>query len=476
LFEQTTGQACDYFMLILYLIRYFQTNIPEEKEMFMHGAKASAWHFGQIYTLIVVGLGAKGNLAIAMEWILIFSVTPTFYHNLCFAWEWDRRVWALNNGKTTLPILDNSPDGLHVTSSAAASSPPRPSDAPTPASPSEAKNDDIGKMSVSGTEKIPDPRKDLGAHIVVPLLICSFIFSALVILLPGLLPHCPLDNPIFTASDVARIRELPMCMDQTSVTRLTVIEGKPYIGGALQQALRPLVPIARANPKNLRYELLSGTTIVAGGENKFAIVQQWPDELSMTTHDSSFHVENILESLFVRRLTQSTTVYGPFRSNENCTAAQAAQNLEEQPVILAFTWTIKQNVDTCWGLLNDWGNARWVQGVVQVILETPENPAIRRLYLPNGDYMRVRLDSAVAVGAGYRLVYTILETVTPHPLLDTYQGTIDIQPFNNTVTEATYGSVFYPTNPLLREQVRGFVNYDFTVNRIPFLIKLFESL
>jgi len=151
LWEQTIGQTCDYFMVMLAVYRYMNAENAREKQMFKYLLYATIWHFGQIWTLIVKGVFPTGNIAALMEWGLLFSCLPTYYYYNLWAKLWDEAVYECNNRAAEGKKDEDANKGDHH-----------------------------------------DPRTNFPRGLLVAIVIVSFIISATVILGPlVVIPECP---------------------------------------------------------------------------------------------------------------------------------------------------------------------------------------------------------------------------------------------------------------------------------------------
>jgi len=419
LFEQTVGQACDYFMVIIFLIRYLESKKANEKEMFWHGMWACIFHFGQIYPLIIKGLGATGFAGGLMEWILIFSVVPTFHFHQSFSTKWDTLVAASN--------------------------------------------------TKSNNGETRDPRKQQSVGRIIVILVVSFIISSFVILGPLALPRCqsrttdstnaPL-SPHFESSG-----DSGYCVDNKgSITGFTVVTSKNYSANALLQEMEPLITASRSHPGNIYYNLYRHGSESSSPSSQFVFIEKWADVNSLKSHMKSKDVQSVFGGKYFRQLLDTEIINGPWLQIEPC------QMSELPPVELSFVWDIKAPLSKLWPVINNWSDCSWVQGAISCSVES--NPKIRKLVLPNNGILREELMEADTTrSGGAMLVYRILET--PH-LFKTYQGTIYLDSKSSSLTQITYLSQFVPLNSVTPSQARDYVKNDFENNRIPFLKALFE--
>jgi quinol monooxygenase YgiN len=485
LFEQTTGLACDYFMLIMYTIRAFRTTDKGESQMFMYGAYASAWHFGQIWTLIILGVGAQGFLAALMEWMLIFSVVPCFYYNTEFAWNWDLRVHNADKASGAVTPSGSS-TGSDLISGLITNEPALKDS--TGAQDSKGSADK--KPKPAGTPKAAgarDPRVSSQPVEVFLVLFVSLILSAFTIFGPLLLlPKCPEKAPVAAVVTAPCSASLPLssaippfdpkvsepnyCMDDSgAITGFTVVAAKDAeTAVALRQAFQPLVPISRSHAGNIAYDMFAhGPDPKTGGAvHQIAFVERWASAELLMKHIKSEDVQSIFGNPNVRSLIGKEDLYGPWLAINPCAGTST------EPIKLIFTWDLTGSVSKCWKVVGNWSDGSWVQGTVRVVLETP---TMRQLYMENGSELRVSLDSTGPKGAGHELVYSIVETIAPVVVFATYQGKVNMQPSASGGTTVTYTSTFTPvdSSPAARLKARQMVSMDFTKNRIPFLKKLF---
>ncbi|CAG8624962.1 9428_t:CDS:2, partial [Diversispora eburnea] len=101
--------GCDYFMLFIYAYRlYYSSDNSPGHDIFKYGLYASIWYFGQIYTLIGLGLGIHEWVALAFEWMLIFSTVPTFYFNRIVVLKWKEMIHNVEHPETKVSQLITS--------------------------------------------------------------------------------------------------------------------------------------------------------------------------------------------------------------------------------------------------------------------------------------------------------------------------------------------------------------------------------
>jgi quinol monooxygenase YgiN len=288
-----------------------------------------------------------------------------------------------------------------------------------------------------------------------------------VILLPGLLPPCAVVDT--TIHDAALYVEQPYCLDTSGLLNgITIVDAKPYTGPALQEALRPLVTVSRADPHNGEYYLLSNVN----NENKFGFFESWKGLPALVQHISSSGVRSVFGDPYTTSLFASETLVGPFVKNSLCEGVS-------EPIMLSFVIPVDQPLHAVWGNISDWTNVAWRFNITHIEYN-PTYPSYHTLTLFNGDQIDEIRNSEIFVGAGSQLSFTTtyLYSSTPAGLFRNFKTTITAQPTNSNSTIITYQSEFSPAlssdNLAGRLAARRFVTSVFERYEIPHLEAYFQ--
>ena len=439
LFEQSFGLWCDYFMLFIYTYRlYYSSYNSPGRDIFKYGLYASIWHFGQIYTLIGLGLGVKGWVALVSEWMLIFSTVPTFYFNRIVALKWEEMIYNVEHPQTKVsqPIVSDPND------------------------PNEEGRSEKDPL-LDSSEKIQQ-EEDLrinipNSHKYRILGVC-LVLSWITIFGPLIIPECPA-QPGAVKPTVPLGPAIPSFpgIPSTAVTGMTIINTTPNNKKALLEELQQVIIPVRKEAGCISYNLFENPL----KPGQFAFIETWASLAALQIHLESPNVRAIFDQPYYNSLVESTQLIGPFQVVEPGLPVSGLLNM-------VFQFTVNCPIDHVWPKISNFSDSNFVLGVKKTYLEAPD---VKVMVLENEHLVKMRLlkmdndnyqwIQQLVSGLPFK-AYTVTVTLTP--------GKTDLQ---NT-TFSHYSVEFMGPYEMSDSDARRSLWSDFYHNRIPYLKTLFN--
>jgi len=437
-FEQSFGLWCDYFMLFIYAYRFYHSppNSPG-REIFKYGLHASLWHFGQVYSLIGLGIGVHGWVAIALEWMLIFSAVPTFYLNRIVALKWEEMIY-----KVEYPEDEDQTDISRLGTS----------------EPNEKGRSEKDSLLASNhfQNKAKDLRIDIPALHKYLILGSGLLLSWITIFGPLIIPEC-LDqsNAVKPTPQIGTGIPLFPEIPSAAVTGVTIIDTTPNNKQALLEELQQMLVPVRKEAGSISYNLFENTL----KPGQFAFVETWASLAALQIHLQSPNVKAVFDQPYYNSLVNSTKVIGPFQIVEPGFPVSGTLSM-------VFQFTVNCPIDYVWPKISNFSESPFVSGAKQTYLESPD---VKVIVLEKGSLLKFRLLKTDNDNHQW-----IEQMVSGLPY-KAYTATITLTLGNpQNMTMLHYLAEFVAPDGMSNTDARNLLWSDFYHYRIPYVKKLFD--